>query len=75
MRRLRARAGPVNLLLVDFADPPSMRVVIRGAVEPLGRFLGAALTGGAMPGGSTITIDDETAMLEHVLDADPRRSR
>jgi len=48
-----------------------MRVVIRGAVEPLGRFLGGALTGGAMPGGPTITIDDETAMLEHVLDADP----
>lgn len=40
-------------------------------VEPLGRFLGGALTGGAMPGGSTITIDQETAMLERLLDADP----
>src|SRR5205823_11433199 len=36
VRRLRGRAGPVNLLLVDFADPPSMRAVIRG-------MLGAAL--------------------------------
>src|SRR5205823_11918330 len=118
VRRLRGRAGPVNLLLVDFADPPSMRAVIRGVlgaasvvvglalvvvsideghvegrlvalllslwgawsffgallesvVEPLGRFLGTALTGGAMSGGSTITIDDETAMLERLLDADP----
>lgn len=40
-------------------------------VEPLGRFLGGALTGGAMPGGTTITIDQETEMLEHLLDADP----
>ncbi len=40
-------------------------------VEPLGRFLGDALTGGAMPGGTTITIEQETAMLERLLDADP----
>jgi len=106
------------LLLVDFADPPSLRAVIRGmlgaacvvvglalvvvsiaeghiewrlvalllslwgawsffgtlfesVVEPLGRFLGSALTGGAMPGDRAITIDDETTMLERVLDADP----
>ena len=45
--------------------------LLESAVEPLGRFLDGALTGGAMPGGSTITIDDETAMLERVLDADP----
>ncbi|OLB59266.1 MAG: hypothetical protein AUI13_04635 [Gemmatimonadetes bacterium 13_2_20CM_2_69_23] len=106
------------MLLVDFADPPSLRAVIRGmlgaacvvvglalvvvsiaeghvewrlvalllsvwgawsffgtlfesVVEPLGRFLGSALTGGAMPGDRAITIDDETTMLERVLDADP----
>jgi hypothetical protein len=40
-------------------------------VEPLGRFVGDALTGGAMPGGTQITIDDETAMLEHLVEADP----
>jgi hypothetical protein len=40
-------------------------------VEPLGRFLGDALTGGAMPGGTTITIEQETTMLERLLDADP----
>ena len=103
---------------MDFADPPSPRVVVRGVlgaalglallalvvlfigsgrlewrmvalvlalwgawsafdsvfglvVEPLGRFLGNALTGGAMPGGVTITIEQETAMLEHLLEADP----
>jgi hypothetical protein len=103
---------------VDFADPPSLRAVLRGilgaatllvglalvvvsiaaghvewrlvalmlslwgawsfcgallesVVEPLGRFLGNALTGGALPGDSAITIDDETAMLERLLDADP----
>src|SRR5439155_1299667 len=109
VRRLRGRAGPVNLLLVDFADPPSMRAVIRGmlgaaavvvglalvvvsiaeghvewrlvalllslwgawsffgtlfesVVEPLGRFLGSALTGGAMPGDRAITIDELKAL-------------
>jgi hypothetical protein len=45
--------------------------VFGAVVEPLGRFLGNALTGGAMPGGTAITIDQETAMLEHLLDADP----
>jgi hypothetical protein len=106
------------LLLVDLADPPSPRAVVRGilgaasvlvgvalvvvsiaeghvewrlvalllslwgawsffgallesVVEPLGRFAGSALTGGAMPGDRAITIDDETAMLERLLDADP----
>jgi hypothetical protein len=106
------------LLLVDLADPPSPRAVVRGilgtasvlvgvalivvsiaeghvewrlvalllslwgawsffgalldsVVEPLGRFVGSALTGGAMPGDRAITIDDETAMLERLLDADP----
>ena len=118
MRRLRPRAGPVNLLPVSLEDPPSVRVVMRGilggamavaalallvvsidakhiewrlvaltltlwsawgffdslfgsVVEPFGRFLGNALTGGAMPGGPAITIEDETIMLERLLDADP----
>jgi hypothetical protein len=103
---------------VDFADPPSLREVVRGilgaalalaslalvivlissghmewqlvglmltlwsawgffdtilgsVLEPLGRFLGNALTGGAMHAGTIITIDQETAMLERLLAADP----
>src|SRR5438046_9681822 len=36
VRRLRRRAGPVNLLPVDFADPPSLRGVMRA-------ILGAAM--------------------------------
>ena len=39
-------------------------------VEPLGRFVGNALTGGATPGATAITIQDETAMLERLLEAD-----
>jgi hypothetical protein len=45
--------------------------LLGSVVEPLGRFLGNALTGGSMPGGTTITIEDETAFLEHLLDAQP----
>src|SRR5213076_2558126 len=118
VRRLRRRAAPVNLLPVDFADPPSLRGVVRGilgvamalaglalvvvsigaghiewrlaalvlalwsawgffdslfgwVLEPLGRFVGNALTGGVMPGGTAITIQDETVMLERLVDADP----
>ena len=118
VRRLRGRAGPVNLLPVDFADPPSLRGVVRGilgvamalaglalvvvsigaghiewrlaalvlalwsawgffdslfgwVLEPLGQFVGNALTGGVMPGGTAITIQDETVMLERLVDADP----
>src|SRR5437773_7208969 len=118
VRRLRRRAGPVNLLPVDFADPPSLRGVVRGilgvamalaglalvvvsigaghiewrlatlvltlwgawsffdslfgwVLEPLGQFVGSALTGGSLPGDKTITIEDETAMLERLVDADP----
>ena len=40
-------------------------------IEPLGQFVSNALTGGSMPGGTTITIEDETAMLEHLVAADP----
>ncbi|HEV2750835.1 MAG TPA: hypothetical protein VGV12_09970 [Gemmatimonadales bacterium] len=103
---------------MDFADPPSLRGVMRGIlgaalglaglalvvvsastrhiewrlvtlvltlwaawsffdalfgtlVEPLGRFMANALTGGSMPGGATITIDQETTMLEHLVRAEP----
>ena len=45
--------------------------VFGAVVEPLGRFLNNAFTGGAMPGGTAITIDEETAMLERLLAADP----
>jgi len=118
VRRLRRRAGAVNLLPVDVTDPPSVRGVVRGilgaamvlaglalvvvsttvghiewrlaalvlalwgawgffdslfgwVLEPLGEFVGNALTGGSMPGGTAITIQDETAMLEHLVAADP----
>src|SRR5437762_12460424 len=40
-------------------------------LEPLGEFVGNALTGGAMPGDRAITIQDETTMLERLVDADP----
>jgi len=103
---------------VDFADPPSLRGVMRGIlgaalalgclalvvvsistrhierrlvtlvltlwaawsfwdglfgtlIEPLGRFMTNALTGGVMPDGTTITIDQETGMLEHLVQANP----
>ncbi len=45
--------------------------LLGSVLEPLGRFVGNALTGGAMPGGTAITIQDETAMLERLVDADP----
>src|SRR2546422_494975 len=44
-----------------------------GGLRPppgLGQFLGDQLTGG-MPGSTGITIDQETASLEHLLAADP----
>lgn len=103
---------------MDFADPPSLRGVMRGIlgaalalgcvalvavsistrhiewrlvtlvltlwaawsffdglfgtlVEPLGRFMSSALMGGAMPGGTTVTIDQETEVLEHLVHSDP----
>jgi len=39
-------------------------------VSPLGRFFGSALTGGAMPPGTGITIEQEMATLERLLAAD-----
>jgi len=44
--------------------------LLGGLFEPLGQFLGDQLTGG-MPGSTGITIDQETASLEHLLAADP----
>lgn len=46
-----------------------------GVIAPLGRFLGSALTGGEMPPGTGITIERETATLEHLLAADPPAHR
>lgn len=45
-------------------------------IAPLGRFLGSALTGGSMPPGTRISIEQETAMLERLLASDlaPRRA-
>src|SRR2546429_7374934 len=118
VRRLRRRASAVNLLPVDFADPPSLRGVVRGilgvamalsglalvvvsigaghlvcrlllekkelwgasgffdslfgwVLEPLGQFVGNALTGGGMPGGPAITIQDGTGMRGRLGAPDP----
>jgi hypothetical protein len=40
-------------------------------LAPLARFAGTALTGGAMPPETRITIAEETAMLERLVTADP----
>jgi len=61
----------VALLLSLWGAWSFFGTLFESVVEPLGRFLGSALTGGAMPGDRAITIDDETTMLERVLDADP----
>ena len=45
--------------------------VFGSVVEPLGEFLDNALTGGSIPGGTAITIEQETAVLEHLVEADP----
>ncbi len=42
-----------------------------GVVEPLGRFFQTQLAGGDMPDATRITIEQETALLERLLDADP----
>jgi hypothetical protein len=42
-----------------------------GVVEPLGRFFQSQLAGGEMPQETRITIDQETALLERLLEADP----
>lgn len=44
-------------------------------VSPLGRFFGNALTGGVMPPGTGITIEQETATLERLLATDPPAHR
>ena len=61
----------VALLLSLWGAWSFFGALLDSVVEPLGRFVGSALTGGAMPGDRAITIDDETAMLERLLDADP----
>lgn len=61
----------VALLLSLWGAWSCFGALLDSVVEPLGRFVGSALTGGAMPGDRAITIDDETAMLERLLDADP----
>jgi hypothetical protein len=61
----------VALLLMLWSAWGFFDLVLGSVVEPLGRFLGNALTGGAMPEGTSITIEQETTMLERVLDADP----
>ena len=61
----------VALLLSLWGAWSFFGALLGSVVEPLGRFVGSALTGGAMPGDRAITIDDETAMLERLLDADP----
>jgi hypothetical protein len=45
--------------------------IFGSVVEPLGRFVGSALTGGAMPGDTGMTIDLETTTLERLLAAEP----
>lgn len=61
----------VALLLSLWGAWSFFGALLDSVVEPLGRFVGSALTGGAMPGDRAITIEDETAMLERLLDADP----
>ena len=43
MRRLRRRAGPVNLLPVDVTDPPGVRAVVRGILGAAMGLAGPAL--------------------------------
>jgi len=51
--------------------------VLGGVVEPLGRFVAGQLTGGDVPPGASITMEQETALLERLLagDAAPPRHR
>jgi len=44
---------------------------LSGALLPLGRIFGSALTGGEMPPGTRITIEQETATLERLVGAVP----
>ena len=69
-RRVEGRL--VALALTLWAAWSFFDSLFAGVVEPLGRFLGNALTGGAMGSDTaTLTIEEETARLEHVLAADP----
>ncbi len=42
-----------------------------GVVEPLGRFFQNQLAGGDMPAETRLTIEQETVLLERLLEADP----
>lgn len=69
-RRVEGRL--VALALTLWAAWSFFGSLFAGVFEPLGRFLGNAFTGGGMEeGGSAITIDQETALLERLLAADP----
>jgi hypothetical protein len=61
----------VTLVLTLWAAWSFLDGLFGTLLEPFGRFLSSALTGGAMPGGTTITIDQETEMLEHLVHSDP----
>jgi len=61
----------VTLILVLWGAWSACDALFASVVEPLGRFLESALTGGIMPGDSGVTIDQETASLERLLAADP----
>lgn len=60
----------VALILTLWSAWSFFDMMLGSVVEPLGRFLGNAFTGGAMPAGTTITVEQETAMLERVLEGD-----
>jgi hypothetical protein len=60
-----------TLVLVLWSAWSFVDSIFESLVEPLGRFLESALTGGSMPGDPSVTIDLETATLERLLAADP----
>ncbi len=61
----------VALVLLLWSAYGFLDALLGAVVEPFGRFLAGQLAGGAMPEGTRITIDLETATLERLLAADP----
>ncbi len=61
----------VALILALWAARSFVDAIFGSVVEPFGRFLGSALAGGALPGDTPITIDEETAIFERELAAVP----
>jgi hypothetical protein len=59
------------LVLVLWAARSFFDALFGSVVEPLGRFVGGALSGGALPEDKGISIDLETASLERLLGSDP----